>query len=86
MKHLALENLATFVGLCAGCLFFSAISTTLVFYTSSPNPKVHWSGIFWGGFFGLLLGNTIVIPAIGRFMAKLRIARDQSHESDNPDQ
>ena len=78
MRYLTLQNLVTCAGFCVGCLFWSALITAIVYYTSSPNPNVHWWGIFWGGALGLLINNTLVVPAIRRSMAKRKEAPDPS--------
>lgn len=78
MKYLTLQNIVIGAGFCLGCLFFSALITMVVYFTTRPNPNVHWWGIFWGGAFGLLIANTILIPALRQRMANRKEAPDPS--------
>ena len=78
MRYLTLQNLIACAGFCVGCMFFSALITTIVYFTTPVEPKVHWLGMFLGNSVGLLITNTIVIPVIRRRMAKRKEAPDPS--------
>jgi hypothetical protein len=82
MKRFTLQNIAFYAGIYTVCLLVSAVGTTLVYYTSAPNPKVHWWGLFLGCSLGLFVANTVVIPKVDRVMAKwTRRVLDQSQKS-----
>jgi hypothetical protein len=77
-EYLTLQNLIACAGFCVGCMFFSALITTIVYFTTPADPEVHWLGIFSGNAVGLLITNAIVVPAIRRRMAKRKEASDPS--------
>ena len=77
MKYTA-NNLAHWAGFCGGCLFLAAIVATFLCYAPSPNPKLHWWGLFWGIALGQFINSGFIIPAIRRRVAKRKDAADPS--------